>query len=160
MPSETPFGTQTPSTPPEPKKSRGALWLFVGLLVAGGLAGGGFVASQKFGLLESSTPAAAAPAPEAPVTPPPAESAEPEPPAASPPTAQSAEEEGESIDLSELDVEKKTAPAAVRGPRRPIPSTKPEPKQKEPKETTKPAPTTSSKKPSGWVPPPITDPGF
>lgn len=157
-PNQTPFGTQTPSAPP-PQKSRGALWVVGGLFVAAVFVGGAFLLTQKLG---ASSSVAATPPPAAPEAPKPAEpeatasvaAAEPETPPTEPP---SEKVEGDAIDVSQLEVEKRRAgggkPVAKAG----ATTTHTEPKKEDPK---KPDAKPAGKKPGGWVPPPVTDPGF
>jgi serine/threonine-protein kinase len=152
LPHQTPFGTQTPSAPP-PQKSRGMLWVLGGLVIAALFVGGAFLLTQKLGAGSSVAAAPASPAPETPKTP------EPEPTASvaevePAPTAPPEKVEGDAIDVSQLAVEKagqrRTKPVAKT-------TAKGEPKKEEPK---KPEAKPPVKKPGGFVPPPITDPGF
>jgi eukaryotic-like serine/threonine-protein kinase len=145
LPNQTPFGTQTPTAPPMPPKSRGALWVIGGLAVAALFVGGAILVTTKLG---------GSPRPEAAPTAPVAAADPPEPAAAAPSPEETSAGSGkaDSIDVSQLAVEK-TEPTAAR----PIgkataKATAPDPK-KEPKKEEK-------KKPTGFVPPPVTDPGF
>lgn len=162
MPNQTPFGTQTPSTPPIPQKSRGLLWVVAGLFVAALFVGGAFLVTR--GMNAAGTAAAAAP-PAAPTPEPGGEPAvEPEAKASAEPAPSAApggsEEGSDAIDVSQLAVEKRPRPGAAP---RPV-AKKSDPKaqkdeKKEPKKE-EPKPAATGKKPGGFVPPPITDPGF
>jgi eukaryotic-like serine/threonine-protein kinase len=152
LPNQTPFGTQTPTAPPAAPKSRGALWVIGGVALAALFVVGALVLTNKLGGSPSAegaptAPVAAAdpPEPAAPLAP-----DEPPPPSELP----AASAAGDSIDVSQLEMEK-----TARNPGRPIVKTAPkattEPK-KEPKKKEE-----EKKKPgTGFVPPPVSDPGF
>lgn len=165
---QTPYGTQTPSHPPTEKKSRGLLWVVGGLVIAGAFVVGALVLT---GTLGTGAPEAGATPPGAAAQP----TTEPEKPVAKAPEDKPTEKtekpagsaESDAIDLSDLAVEKSpsTAPAAVKGG-----SVAAKPGGKKPEEK-KPEPAATEKKPEakppggkkpggGFVPPPMTDPGF
>ncbi|MBI3204084.1 MAG: serine/threonine protein kinase [Myxococcales bacterium] len=147
---ETPFGTQVPADPLPQKKKGGAVWVVGGLLVAAVLVGGALVLTRT---LKHDAAAAVAP----PVIPPPVSAtADTTQPA---PSSQKPDESG-AIDLSQLAVEKG---ASKQGAGRPLEPKEKDPKEKDPKEKDpkekdpkKPVPKTGT----GFVPPPVTDPGF
>jgi eukaryotic-like serine/threonine-protein kinase len=140
LPHPTPFGTQTPTAPPQ-KRSSGLLWALGGLLVAGLFVGAAIAATRLFA--PPAAPAAATgPAVEAPAAP---EPASPEPPTSA---------EAEAVDLAELAVEDKPQAATPSRAAAPRSAPRKEPKKEAPK------PATTIKKPTGFVPPPVTDPGF
>ncbi len=152
----TPYGTQTPSTPP-PARSRGAVWLVAGLLVAGALIGGGVLLTRAHGAVREVDVQAHPAAPAGPHTDEPVKATK------TPAQAKSAPED-DAIDPSQLALEKdkpKTEhpgafhpgaakPVAKAG--KPAASAKPD-TPKPPAKNTKPAS-------GGFVPPPMTDPGF
>jgi eukaryotic-like serine/threonine-protein kinase len=146
VPNQTPFGTQTPTAPPAPPKSRGALWLVGGLALAALFVGGALLLTSKLG--GSPTAESAPTAPVAAADPPKPAVAAPIEPAAPVDSAQPSD----SIDLSQLAVEK-SAPGASRPIAKATAKATAEPKQEPKKEEKK-------KPPTGFVPPPVTDPGF
>jgi serine/threonine-protein kinase len=158
---ETPFGTQLPSEPPPRPKSRGALWVVGGLLIAGLLVGGALVLTKT--MKDPDVGPAAPPPPTA--APTPAASVTAETPT-EPSKGEKLDESG-AIDLNQLAVEK----GAQRGqgisgklpekdPKLPAdpkdPKAKDPPDPKDTKDPKKPGP----KPGGGFVPPPVTDPGF
>ncbi|MEZ4226925.1 MAG: serine/threonine-protein kinase [Polyangiaceae bacterium] len=165
---ETPFGTQTPSAPPMAKKRGGLGWVVAGLVVFLGMIAGALFVTRTF-LLNDDAAAAAAPAaaPELSST----VATEPTEAVATPGAEQPKGEPEATVDLNSLAVEK-NKPAAARPAAAPTkagkpspaaekPAPKPEPKpeakpEPKPKPEAKPAPKPST----GFVPPPITDPGF
>lgn len=154
---ETPFGTQTPSAPPTPKKSSAALWVVGGLVVAGGLVGGALLfASTLLGKGDAAAGGGQPLATEAAT----AEAPKPEPTGATESDAEP-KDESETVDLNDLAPEKKAAaqaagkvaPKVAAKDKPPEKPAAPEPAPTKPVATTKP-------KPGGFVPPPVTDPGF
>jgi len=147
---ETPFGTQVPADPPAQKKKGGALWVVGGLLVAVVLVGGALVLTRT--LKSDAGVAAAAP----PVVPPPVSAA---PDGPKPASAGQKPEESGAIDLSQLAVEKAAAKQGAGKPLEKDPKEK-DPKEKDPKEKDPKEKKPDPKKGTGFVPPPVTDPGF
>jgi serine/threonine-protein kinase len=143
---ETPFGTQLPSTPPK-KSSKGLVFILGGLVLAAMFVGGALILTRFKG--SNGTAAAAQPPPTSPVV---AEKTEPED--KKPVAEQKADEPDDAIDLSQLAVEKKKGGG---GPAIAVGKPKEDPKAKDAKDP-KDKPVT--KKPTGFVPPPVTDPGF
>lgn len=157
----TPYGTQTPSTPP-PARSRGAVWVVVGVLLTGALIGGAVLLTRGRGAVqqvnvESHPAARATHKPDQPDKP------------ATAPTGSAAPADDDAIDPSQLALEKddsgkakqathaalahaKHTTSKVVKPDKPAASAKSDSKKPPPKQT----------KPSsgGFVPPPMTDPGF
>ena len=156
---ETPFGTQLPSEPPAKKKSSGALWVIGGLLVAAVLVGGALVATKFLGAGGPGDSAAATPPVPAPTA-----SAIAEVPA--PVGSGEKLDESGAIDLNQLAVEKGAAAnpgVAPQGPAKPPEkdAKAPDPKEKDAKDPKEKDPKKPDpKKGTGFVPPPVTDPGF
>ncbi len=159
---ETPFGTQTPSHPPA-KKSGGLLWIGMGLFVFAGLVGGALFFARSLLLGQDGSTAAAAPvaAPEL--------SSAAEPPVEPTPAPADSGEAPDTVDLTDLEVEKakpsggtapvgRAAPKAAPGKPAATPE-KPEAK-KPPAEKPEAKPKPKPKPGTGFVPPPVTDPGF
>jgi len=152
----TPYGTQTPSTPP-PARSRGAVWVVGALLLTGALIGGAVLLTRGGGTTVHQVDVQAHPAAAAAAT----QHAEPADKPAASAAKSAAPSEDDAIDPSQLALEKddpaKTthpavAHAASRAKRasKPVASAKPDKK-----------PPVKQPKPSGgFVPPPMTDPGF
>ncbi len=153
---ETPYGTQTPSAPPQPKKSNAAFWVIGGLLVAGGLVGGALVFTQTVGLGFLGSKAGAPPvdtaATEVATQTPPGD----EPTAVEPPTP--ATIDSATVDMADLALEKDKPTAGARAPQAPAAKPAEKPAEKPAAKPT-PEPKPTAKKP-GFVPPPVTDPGF
>lgn len=147
---ETPFGTQMSPAPP-PAKSRGAVWVLGGLFVAALLVGGAVLFTRT---LKGADAGAAAQSP----VPPPSAAATAAPSATAADKGEKLDESG-AIDLTQLGVEKAAQAARQGGPLKAPdkdakePADTKDPKKPEPK---KPEP----KKGGGFVPPPVTDPGF
>ncbi len=152
---ETPIGTQLPSEPPVVQRSRGAFWILGGLVLAAMFVGGALLLTRTFRTPQTTSPVPAAQptSPEAVVEKTPEE---PKPGSDKPEKV----DDSDAIDLSQLAVEKKNASGG-----RPVAGkTKPDPKAKDPKDpkdSKDPKDKPVVKKPGGgFVPPPVTDPGF
>jgi len=147
---ETPFGTQLPSEPPQKAKGRGAVWVIGGLVVAALFVGGALLVTRT---LKGGDAGAAATPPTPPATPTQSATAE----APKPEKAGEKLDESGAIDLNQLGVEKNQA-----GRQAQLPAKAPE---KDPKDAKDPKGAKDPKKPdpkkgTGFVPPPVTDPGF
>lgn len=151
---ETPFGTQLPSEPPK-KKSRGAVWVVGGLFVAALFIGGALVLTRT---LKGSGDSGAAQSPVVPTAS--VASAEPEAPK-KPDDGEKLDETG-AIDLNQLGVEKGQQQARQGGAAKaPGKDPKEAAETKDAKDPKKPDPKKPEvKKGTGFVPPPVTDPGF
>lgn len=149
---ETPFGTQLPSAPPK-KSGMGFVWILGGLILAALCVGGAFVLKQKFRPNTTQSPVEVGAQPPAETT----VAQGDKPPDEKKPEDQPAKtEENGAIDLNQLAVEKKRSGGGHLAPVKP--GTKEDPKAKDPKE--KDPKDKPVKKPGGFVPPPVTDPGF
>lgn len=151
---ETPFGTQLPSEPPE-KKGRGAVWVVGGLLVAALFIGGALVLTRTLKGSAESAPAQSPVVPTASVA-----SAAPEAPK-KPDDGEKLDETG-AIDLNQLGVEKGQQQVRQGGlAKAPAKDPKEAAESKDAKDPKKPDPKKPEvKKGGGFVPPPVTDPGF
>lgn len=149
---ETPFGTQLPSEPPK-KKGKGALWIVGGLFAAVLFIGGALLFTRALKRTDASAAAGS------PVPTPSATVAAKTPDKGTAPSGEKLDESG-AIDLNQLAVEK--GQQAAKGgplPKAPEKDPKEAPPEKDPKKPDgkKPEP---KKGGSGFVPPPVTDPGF
>ncbi len=161
----TPYGTQTPSAPP-PARSRGPVWIVGGLLLTGALVGGAVFLTRGKGTAVTEVNVQAHPAAPA-ATHKAKQSAQPPPPAKS-----AAPPDDDAIDPSQLALEKDapeqphaglshavhantTKPAATKAK----PAASASAKAANTKPPTKPAKPTKPAS-GGFVPPPMTDPGF
>ncbi|MCC6214515.1 MAG: serine/threonine protein kinase [Polyangiaceae bacterium] len=144
----TPFGTQTPTTPPRPERRSMAapIAIALGLLAAGGVAaiviarGGGEAPPAPASLPTSEVPVAAA------TTPAPAPA----------PAAASASGEPGALSVDSLPTLGSPSPGRGDPPPRGGAKAAPEKTAEPPPATAKPP----TKRPGGFVPPKVTDPGF
>ncbi|MCA9593280.1 MAG: serine/threonine protein kinase [Myxococcales bacterium] len=159
---QTPFGTQTPTEPPPAPKSRGALWVVGGLFIAALFVGGALLVTRYTGSQASAQAPEHAPT----LADTKKESSKPDSVDTDKPATDKPVDDSDAVDLTDLAVEK-TATAApqhapvVKGPITAKTADKPKEPEKKPEakkpEEKKPA----TKKPGGgFVPPPVTDPGF
>jgi serine/threonine-protein kinase len=157
----TPYGTQSPSAPPPSlaPRARGALWI-VGGIAAATLAIGSAVvftsgAAEQAENARAAAPAGAAPTSVATAIP---EAAAAEAPAAEAPAAEAPAAEPPITALTgAVDVDVESVTPVPEPPARPTAVVRPRPvAPAKPRKTETPAKHTSS----GFVPPPVTDPGF
>ncbi len=154
----TPYGTETPSSP-APARSRGAVWIVGALLLTGALIGGAVLLTRGGGTAVHEVNVPAHPAAAAAT-----QQAAPADKPASPSAKSSAPSEDDAIDPSQLALEKdepaKTTHPAVAHAMNPA---KKAPTPVKPAASAKPdkkPPVKQTKSSGGFVPPPMTDPGF